>query len=67
MTKFVTNTGINVAGSLKALKKRESLEFPNDIRETTVRCSCTRVKNETGMKFSVQRQANGSHIVTRIS
>ena len=66
MTKLVTESRINVAGSIKALKKRQKVEFPADIRESTIRCSATRAKNETGMRFSVRRTETGSHIVTRI-
>ena len=65
MNKLVQNTGINVAGSLKTLGAGECLTFPATISETVVRSTCTRVKNATGMKFSVNRQANGTHIVTR--
>lgn len=67
MTKIVTNTGINVSGSLKRLEAGESLIFPKGVRETTIRCSSTRVKNDTGATFKVNRQQNGSHIVTRIA
>ena len=65
MTKLVANTGINVAGSLKMLGAGECLTFPATISETVVRSTCTRIKNATGMRFSVNRQNNGTHIVTR--
>ena len=67
MTKLTRNTGINVSGSLKLLEIGESLIFPKDIRETTIRCTTTRAKNATGAIFKVNRQHNGCHIVTRIS
>lgn len=67
MTKFVTASGINVSGSLKRLEVGESLAFPNTILETTIRVTCVRLKNATGLVYKVNRQSNGSHIVTRIS
>lgn len=67
MTKLTRNTGINVLGSIKQLEAGESLTFPKGVRETTIRCSSTRVKNDTGATFKVNRQQNGCHIVTRIA
>ena len=67
MTKLTHNTGINVSGSIKSLGVGETLIFPKVIRETTIRCNATRIKNETGSTFKVNRQVNGCHIVTRIA
>ena len=67
MTKLVTLSGINVSGSLRRLARGESLEFPVSVRESTLRCTCVRLKNDTGIVYKVNRQSNGSHIVTRIS
>lgn len=67
MTKLAHNTGINVSGSIKRLEAGESLTFPRGIKETTIRCSSTRIANDTGATYKVNRQQNGSHIVTRIS
>ena len=67
MTKLVTFSGINVSGSIKRLARGESLVFPVTIRETTLRITCTRLKNDTGIVYKVNRQSNGCHIVTRIS
>lgn len=67
MTKLLTTSGINVSGSLKRLARGESLIFPNTIPETTVRVTCVRLKNSTGIVYKVNRQKNGCHIVTRIS
>lgn len=66
MTKLVKNTGISIAGSLNALQEGESLSFPTSVLETTIRVTCVRLKNTKGKTFKVNRQDNGSHIVTRI-
>lgn len=66
MTKLVKNTGINIAGSLNALQVGESLTFPAFVLETTIRPTCVRMKNTKGKTFKVNRQENGSHIVTRV-
>lgn len=65
MTKLVENTGINIAGSLNALQEGESVIFPTSILENTIRVTCVRIKNAKGKTFVVNRQRNGSHIVTR--
>lgn len=67
MNKLVTLSGINVMGSLRRLARGESVIFPNTILETTIRVSAVRLKNNTGIVYKVNRQKNGSHIVTRIS
>jgi hypothetical protein len=67
MTKLTRNTGINVSGSIKALDTGESLTFPRSVRENTLRTSVVRIKNATGMTYKVNRQSNGTHIVTRIA
>lgn len=67
MTKLVTLSGINIRGSLTKLGRGESVVFPVTIRETTLRTTCTRLKNDTGIAYKVNRQQNGCHIVTRIS
>ena len=66
MTKLVKNTGISIAGSLNALQEGESLLFPTSVLETTIRVTCVRLKNTKGKTFKVNRQENGSHIVTRV-
>lgn len=66
MTKLVRNTGISIAGSLNALLEGESLSFPTSVLETTIRQTCVRLKNTKGKIFKVNRQGNGSHIVTRV-
>jgi hypothetical protein len=67
MTKLTRNTGINVSGSIKALDTGEALTFPRTVLENTIRTSVVRIKNATGMTYKVNRQANGTHIVTRIA
>ena len=67
MTKLTRNTGINVSGSIKALDTGESLTFPKSVLENTIRVCAVRIKNATGMEYKVNRQANGTHIVTRIA
>jgi hypothetical protein len=67
MTKLTRNTGINVSGSIKALDTGESLTFPRSVLENTLRTSVVRIKNATGMTYKVNRQSNGTHIVTRIA
>ena len=67
MNKLVKNAGINITGSLKSLEAGESLIFPTSISETVVRSTCSRVKNTIGATYKVNRQQNGSHIVTRIA
>jgi hypothetical protein len=67
MTKLVTFSGINIRGSLTKLKRGESVIFPVTIKETTLRVTCVRLKNDTGIAYKVNRQQNGCHIVTRIS
>lgn len=67
MTKLVQASGINVSGSIRQLEMGESLVFPKKVLETTIRVSCVRLKNTTGKVYQVNRQKNGSHIVTRIS
>jgi hypothetical protein len=67
MTKLTRNTGINVSGSIKALDTGESLTFPRSVLENTLRTSAVRIKNATGMTYKVNRQSNGTHIVTRIA
>ena len=66
MTKLLRNTGISIAGSLNALQEGESVLFPTSVLETTIRVTCVRLKNTKGKTFKVNRQRNGSHIVTRI-
>lgn len=65
MTKLLRNTGISIAGSLNALQEGESILFPTSVLETTIRVTCVRLKNTKGKTFRVNRQRNGSHIVTR--
>lgn len=65
MTKLLRNTGISIAGSLNALQEGESVLFPTSVLETTIRVTCVRLKNTKGKTFKVNRQRNGSHIVTR--
>lgn len=67
MTKLQRNTGISIAGSLNALQAGDSVLFPASILETTIRQTAVRLKNTKGKTFKVNRQQNGSHIVTRIS
>jgi hypothetical protein len=66
MANFVRKTGISVAGSLNTLREGESLSFPTSVLETTIRQTCVRLKNTKGKTFKVNRQGNGSHIVTRV-
>lgn len=67
MTKLVKNTGISISGSLHSLQTGESVIFPTSILETTLRQTCVRLKNTKGKTFKVNRQSNGTHIVTRVS
>lgn len=67
MTKLTLNSGINVSGSIKALDTGEALVFPQSVLENTIRTSVVRIKNATGMTYRVNRQSNGTHIVTRIA
>jgi hypothetical protein len=66
MTKLQKNTGISIAGSLNALQEGEAVIFPKTILETTIRQTAVRLKNTKGKTFKVNRQQNGSHIVTRV-
>ena len=66
MTKLQKNTGISIAGSLNALQEGEAVLFPKSILETTIRQTAVRLKNTKGKTFKVNRQQNGSHIVTRV-
>lgn len=66
MTKLTRNTGISIAGSLNALQEGEAVMFPKTILETTIRQTAVRLKNTKGKTFKVNRQQNGSHIVTRV-
>lgn len=66
MTKLRKNTGISIAGSLNALQEGEAVMFPKTILETTIRQTAVRLKNTKGKTFKVNRQQNGSHIVTRV-
>lgn len=66
MTKLQKNTGICIAGSLNALQEGEAVMFPKTILETTIRQTAVRLKNTKGKTFKVNRQQNGSHIVTRV-
>ena len=66
MTKLQKNTGISIAGSLNALQEGEAVMFPKTILETTIRQTAVRLKNTQGKTFKVNRQQNGSHIVTRV-
>ena len=63
---IVTNQGINIGQSLRAMGKAEELIFPKGVNEITVRNACTRIKNTAGMKYTVNRQKDGSFLVTRI-
>lgn len=65
MTKLVTQSGINVSGSIRRLEQGESIIFPSNILETTIRVTCVRLKNTYGATYQVNRQKNGSYIVTR--
>ena len=65
MTKLLRNSGNSIAGSLNALQEGESILFPTSVLETTIRVTCVRLKNTKGKTFRVNRQRNGSHIVTR--
>ncbi|MBR5199470.1 MAG: hypothetical protein IKW20_06540 [Bacteroidales bacterium] len=67
MTKLIENKGISIAGSLNALQEGEKLSFPISVLENTIRTTCVRLKNTKGKTFIVNRQSNGTHIVTRIS
>lgn len=66
MTKPVKNTGISVAASLSSLQAGESVIFPKITLENTIRVTAIRIKHATGKKFKVNKQNNGSHIVTRV-
>ena len=66
MTKLQKNTGISIAGSPNALQEGEAVMFPKTILETTIRQTAVRLKNTKGKTFKVNRQQNGSHIVTRV-
>lgn len=65
MTRLITNQGINVGQSLRAMGAGEELVFPAGVNEITVRNACTRIKNTTGMKYTVNRCKDGSFLVTR--
>jgi hypothetical protein len=65
MTQLMTNRGINVGGSLRRLEAGESLIFPCGVNEITLRNACTRIKNTTGMVYTVNRRKDGSFFVTR--
>jgi hypothetical protein len=66
MTKLQKNTGISIAGSLNTLQEGEAVMFPKTILETTIRQTAVRLKNTKGKTCKVNRQQNGSHIVTRV-
>ena len=65
MTHIVTNNGINVGKSLRSMGTGDELVFPAGVNEITVRNACTRIKNTTGMKYTVNRCKDGSFLVTR--
>lgn len=65
MTKLITNEGINVGKSLRAMGAGDELIFPAGVNEITVRNACTRIKNTTGMRFTVNRWKDGQFLVTR--
>lgn len=44
----------------------EQLILPAVVNEITLRNACTRIKNTAGMKYTVNRQKDGSFLVTRI-
>lgn len=67
MTRMITNQGINIGQSIRTLGAGEELTFPAGVNEITVRNACTRIKNTTGMKYTVNRCKDGSFLVTRIS
>lgn len=67
MTKLISNQGINVSGSLRMMGAGECLVFPRDINEITIRNACTRLKNSIGQAYTVNRQKDGTHSVTRIN
>lgn len=65
---LVIKHAVSIAGTIKALAAGEVVNFPKDVvTETVVRSACTRIKNATGRRYSVNRQEDGSHNVTRIS
>jgi hypothetical protein len=66
MTRIITNHGINVGQSLRAMGEAEQLILPAVVNEITLRNACTRIKNTAGMKYTVNRQKDGSFLVTRI-
>lgn len=66
MTKPIKNSGISVAASLNALQAGESVVFPKVALENTIRVTAIRIKHATGKYFKVNKQDNGSHIVTRV-
>lgn len=65
MTKLVRNQGINVSGSLRLMEAGDFIVFPKRINEITIRNACTRIKNATGQTYTVNRQKDGTHHVTR--
>ena len=65
MATLATNRGINVGQSLRSMGAGEELVFPAGVNEITVRNACTRIKNTTGMRFTVNRWKDGSFLVTR--
>lgn len=65
MTRLITNQGINVGQSIRTLGAGEELVFPAGVNEITVRNACTRIKNTTGMRYTVNRWKDGQLLVTR--
>ena len=65
MTQLMTNRGINVGGSLRRLEAGQSLIFPRGVNEITLRNACTRIKNTTGMAYTVNRRKDGTFYVFR--
>lgn len=65
MTRIITNKGINVGQSLRAMGAAEQLVFPAGVNEITLRNACTRIKNTAGMGYTVNRRKDGSFLVTR--
>ena len=44
----------------------QSLIFPKGVNEITLRNACTRIKNTTGMAYTVNRRKDGTFYVFRI-
>jgi hypothetical protein len=66
MARIATNKGINVGQSLRSMGAGECLVFPRGVNEITVRNACTRIKNTTGMAYTVNRRKDGTFYVFRI-